>query len=101
MLVPAGAPSFSEALRMGAETFQALKKILKKQGLNTAVGDEGGMAPSLKENRQAIDLLVEAIQAAGYKPGQDMWLALDVAASEFFKDGCYTLTKSSGKKMTL
>ena len=100
MLMPVGAPSFAEALRMGSETFQALKGLLKKRGLNTAVGDEGGFAPNLKENREALDLLVEAIQVAGYTPGKDISLALDVASTEFYKDGVYVLHKSGGRTLT-
>jgi enolase len=82
MLVPIGFPTFSEALRAGVETYHALKSILKKKGLATSVGDEGGFAPNLKANREALDLLMAAIQAAGYQPGRQIALALDVAASE-------------------
>lgn len=89
MLVPAGAASFSEALRMGTETYHALKAVLKKRGLATAVGDEGGFAPNVESNDAALALLVEAIVAAGYRPGVDIWLALDVAASEFKHDDGY------------
>ena len=89
MLVPAGAASFSEALRMGTETYHALKAVLKKRGLATAVGDEGGFAPNVESNEAALALLVEAIVAAGYRPGVDIWLALDVAASEFKHDDGY------------
>ncbi|MBL8616396.1 MAG: phosphopyruvate hydratase [Deltaproteobacteria bacterium] len=89
MLVPAGASSFSEALRMGTETYHALKAVLKKRGLATAVGDEGGFAPNVESNEAALALLVEAITAAGYRPGVDIWLALDVAASEFKHDDGY------------
>jgi len=84
MIMPVGAPTFAEALRYGAETFQALKKVLKKRGLNTNVGDEGGFAPDLKSNTEAIEVLLEAISAAGYTPGRDIAIALDPAASEFF-----------------
>ncbi len=96
MIVPRGAKSFAEGLRMGAEVFHALKKILKGQKLSTAVGDEGGFAPGLASNVAALEVLVEAIQAAGYKPGKDVFIALDVAASEFFdnKTKKYTLHKS-------
>ena len=96
MIVPRGAKSFAEGLRMGAEVFHALKKILKGQKLSTAVGDEGGFAPALASNVAALEVLVEAIQAAGYKPGKDVFIALDVAASEFFdnKTKKYTLHKS-------
>jgi enolase len=84
MIMPAGAQSFSEALRMGAETFHNLKSVLKKKGYNTAVGDEGGFAPNLKSNDEAIDVVLEAIVKAGYKPGADIFIALDPAASEFY-----------------
>ena len=96
MIVPRGAKSFAEGLRMGAEVFHALKKILKGQKLSTAVGDEGGFAPKLASNVAALEVLVEAIQAAGYKPGKDVFIALDVASSEFFdaKTKKYTLHKS-------
>ena len=96
MIVPRGAKSFSEGLRMGTEVFHALKKILKGRKLSTAVGDEGGFAPALGSNVEALEVLVEAIAAAGYKPGQDVFIALDVASSEFFdaKTKKYTLHKS-------
>lgn len=96
MVMPAGLPSFSEALRAGAETFHALRAILKKRGLATGVGDEGGFAPNLKSNREAVELVLEAITAAGYTAGKDMWIALDVASSEFFDEstGTYVLKKS-------
>ena len=96
MIVPRGAKSFAEGLRMGAEVFHALKKILKGKKLSTAVGDEGGFAPGLASNTNALEVLVEAIAAAGYKPGKDVFIALDVAASEFFdnKTKKYTLHKS-------
>ncbi|MEV1006708.1 phosphopyruvate hydratase [Streptomyces sp. NPDC049881] len=90
MIAPIGAESFSEAVRWGAETYHTLKKVLKERGLGTGLGDEGGFAPSLSSNREALDLIVEAIQKAGYTPGQDIALALDVAATEFFSDGVYT-----------
>jgi enolase len=96
MIVPHAAPSFHEALRAGVEIFHALKKILKKRGYQTNVGDEGGFAPNLKSNREALDVLVEAIQATGRKPGQDVALALDVAASSFFEGGKYKF-KDEGK----
>jgi enolase 1/2/3 len=89
MIMPAGAESFKEALRMGAEIFHALKKVLKDKGYNTSVGDEGGFAPDLKSNEEALEVIMEAITAAGYKPGEDVLLALDVAASEIFADGKY------------
>ena len=96
MVMPAGLSSFSEALRAGAETFHALRAILKKRGLATGVGDEGGFAPNLKSNREAVELVLEAITAAGYTPGKDMWVALDVASSEFFDESSrtYILRKS-------
>jgi enolase len=91
MLVPAGAPSFSEALRWGVETYHTLKRVLSDRGLATNVGDEGGFAPNLGTNREALELLTEAIEKAGYTPGEDISLALDVAANELFSDGAYTL----------
>jgi enolase len=94
MVMPVGAPSFSEALRWGVEVFHTLKGVLKKRGYNTAVGDEGGFAPSLKSNVEAIEVVLEAIQQAGYKPGEEISIALDPAASEFFKDGKYIFKKS-------
>ncbi len=90
MIVPVGAPTFSEALRWGVEVFQALSKVLKEQGQMTGVGDEGGFAPNLASNQAALDLLMVAIQNAGYEPGTQIAIALDVAASEFYKDGTYT-----------
>jgi enolase len=98
MLFPIGAPTFAEALRYGAETFHTLKKILVKRGLVSAVGDEGGFAPSLKSNDAAVELIVEAIRTAGYKPGKDIALALDPAASEFFDNGVYVFKKSTGAR---
>ncbi|MEN6461357.1 MAG: phosphopyruvate hydratase [Syntrophomonas sp.] len=95
MIVPTGAPNFREALRMGAEVYQALKKVLNGKGLATAVGDEGGFAPDLPSNEAAIDVIVEAIKAAGYVPGEDINVALDVAASEIYKDGKYHLTSNN------
>ena len=91
MIMPVGAPSFAEALRFGAETFHALKKILGEKGLATSVGDEGGFAPNLGSNREALDLLTAAVEQAGYRPGEDMVFALDVAASELYRDGGYHL----------
>lgn len=99
MLVPRGAESFSEGLRWGVEVFHHLKKILKDKKLNTAVGDEGGFAPDLPSNKAALELLTDAIGAAGYKPGEDICLALDVASTEFFKDGKYVL-ESEGRSLT-
>jgi enolase len=92
MILPVGAKSFSEALRMGAETFHHLKKVLKKRGLNTAVGDEGGFAPNIATAEEALQTICEAIEEAGYTPGGDMLLALDVAATEFYADGRYNMT---------
>ncbi|PLX73012.1 MAG: phosphopyruvate hydratase [Desulfuromonas sp.] len=91
MIMPCGADSFKEALRMGAEIFHALKKVLGGKGYNTAVGDEGGFAPDLKSNEEALQVIVEAIEQAGYKPGEEVVLALDVASSELYKDGKYIL----------
>src|SRR5699024_5177981 len=84
MIAPIGAESFREALRWGAETYHALKAVLRERGLSTGLGDEGGFAPSLTNNREALDLLLVAIEKAGYRPGRDIALALDVAATEFF-----------------
>ena len=100
MIMPTGARSLAEAVRMGAETFHTLKSILKKKGLVTAVGDEGGFAPSLASNREALDLLIEAIRSAGFEPGKDMHLALDVASTEFYQDGVYRLHKSTGEELS-
>ena len=91
MIVPKGAPNFGEALRMGAETFHNLKKVLKAKGYNTAVGDEGGFAPNLGSNEEALQVIVEAIEKAGYRPGEDIFIALDPASSEFFENGTYML----------
>ena len=100
MVVPIGADEFPEGLRMGVEVFHALKKVLSKRGLSTAVGDEGGFAPMLPSNEAALDCVMEAIQAAGYEPGKDIAIALDVAASELFKDGVYAFKKGDGSKRT-
>ena len=94
MVMPVGMPTFAEALRCGAEIFHALRGILKKAGHSTGVGDEGGFAPNLKSNREALDLVIEAVEKAGYKPGGDVFLALDVASSELWKNGTYVFTKS-------
>ena len=94
MVMPVGAPSFSEALRWGVEVFHTLKSVLKKRGYNTAGGDEGGFAPSLKSNVEAIEVVLEAIQQAGYKAGEEIAIALDPAASEFYQDGKYVFKKS-------
>jgi len=99
MIVPAGADSFAKSLRMGVETFHALKAVLKKKGYATGVGDEGGFAPNVKSNEEALELILEAVHKAGYKAGQQIYLALDVAASEFFEDNTYHFKKSSGARM--
>ena len=99
MIAPVGAPNFPEAVRWGCEVYHSLKSILKKQGLSTGVGDEGGFAPKVPSNRAPLDFITEAIEAAGYKPGSDIALALDPASSEFFTDGTYEL-KSEGKKLS-
>jgi len=98
MVMPVGASNFTEAIRMGAEVFHNLKKVLKGSGLNTAVGDEGGFAPNLGSNEEALGVIVEAIQKAGYEPGKDFVLALDVAASEIYKDGKYVLASEGQSK---
>jgi enolase len=100
MIMPAGAKSFAEALRMGAEIFQALKGVLKGKGYNTSVGDEGGFAPNLKSNEEALEVIMEAISKAGYKPGEEVLLALDVASSELFKDGVYTMANEPEPRKT-
>jgi len=97
MIRPVGAVSFKEGLRMGAEVFHSLKKVLKERGLSTAVGDEGGFAASLKGTEDALETIIKAIGAAGYKPGSDITIALDPAASEFYKNGIYDYTKFEGK----
>jgi enolase len=99
MIIPMGAKSIGEAVQMGAETFHHLKNIFKKKGLNTAVGDEGGFAPDLEANETAIEYILSAIKAAGYKPGKDIGIAIDAAASEFFKNGKYKL-KSENKNLS-
>jgi enolase len=100
MVMPLGAPNFAEALRYGAETFHALKRILARKGYATSVGDEGGFAPNLKSNDEACEVIVQAIEAAGYKPGKDVAIALDPAASSFYEDGRYNLAKSGQGKKT-
>jgi len=100
MIVPHGASSFKEALRMGAEIFHNLKKVLKEKGYNTAVGDEGGFAPSLKSNEEAFEVILEAIKKAGYKPVKDVLLAIDTASSEMYENGKYKMFKSTGKYKT-
>lgn len=99
MVMPAGASSFSEALRMCAEVYHTLKKTLHEKGYSTAIGDEGGFAPNLKSNAEAIDVILEAITKAGYKPGEDMFIAIDAASSEYYKDGKYVL-ENEGKTLT-
>ena len=100
MIVPVGAPTFREALRCGAETFQALKKLVNARGLSTAVGDEGGFAPVIESHEEALDLILDAIAAAGYEPGRDVCLTLDCASSEFFDNGRYVMKKSTGDSLT-
>ncbi|MDR1950839.1 MAG: phosphopyruvate hydratase [Bacteroidales bacterium] len=102
MIMPVGAPTFSEAFRMGAEVFHALKSVLHKQGMSTAVGDEGGFAPNLKSNEDALKVIMEAIEKAGYKPGEDIFIALDPAASEFVGsvENVYHFKKSTGEKLS-
>ncbi|WJH35722.1 phosphopyruvate hydratase [Paenibacillus aurantius] len=99
MVLPVGAPNFKEALRTGAEIFHSLKSVLKEKGLNTAVGDEGGFAPNLSSNEEAITTILTAIERAGYKPGEDVFLGMDVASTEFYKDGKYHL-EGEGKSFT-
>ena len=100
MVVPVNAPNFAEALRMGAEVFHSLKSVLHKKGYNTAVGDEGGFAPSLKSNEEAVEVILEAIGKAGYEPGKDVYLALDPASSEFYDNGKYVFSKSDKSAKT-
>jgi len=102
MVMPVGAPNFAEALRMGAETFHSLKAVLKKKGYNTSVGDEGGFAPNLKSNDEAVEVILEAITKAGYKPGEEICIALDVASSEMYQKDkkVYQFFKSSKKELT-
>ncbi len=99
MIAPVGAPNFREALRWGSETYHSLKSVLKKKGFTTGVGDEGGFAPALKTNAQAVELILEAIEKAGYQPGRDICIALDPASSGFFEDGLYNL-RTEGRKIT-
>ena len=100
MVIPVGAQNFKEALRMGSEIFHHLKKVLKAKGYSTSVGDEGGYAPALKSNEEAFDVILEAIQNAGYKPKDDVLLAIDVAASEMYENGMYKFFKSTGELLT-
>jgi len=97
MIIPAGAPSFSESLRYGVEVFHALKGVLQQRGLNTAVGDEGGFAPDLPSNEAAIEVIIEAIEKAGYQPGQDVFIGLDAASSEYYENGQYNLAGENRK----
>ncbi|MGQ9473248.1 MAG: phosphopyruvate hydratase [Candidatus Caldatribacteriaceae bacterium] len=98
MIVPCGASSFAEALRMGAETFHALAKVLKRKGYSIGVGDEGGFAPNLRSSEEALETIIEAIQLAGYEPGRDIFLALDTAASELFRDGIYVFEREGSRR---
>lgn len=98
MIVPCGATSFAEAMQMGVETFHALKGVLKNKGLSTAVGDEGGFAPNLESNEEAVEIILQGISKAGYEPGKDIYIALDAAASEFYKEGMYVLSAEQQKK---
>ena len=100
MIIPLGAPSFKEALRYGAETFHALKKIINSKGMSTAVGDEGGFAPKCESHEEAIELILEAVKQAGFEPGKDIMIGLDCASSEFFDNGKYVMKKSGGKAMS-
>ena len=99
MIFPLGAESFSHALQMGAEVFHSLKKVLSSKGYNTAVGDEGGFAPNLKSNAEAIEVILESIEKAGYEPGKEFFIAIDAASSEYYKDGKYVL-EHEGKTLT-
>ena len=99
MIMPAGAPTFSEALRMCAEVYHTLKKILNDKGYSTGIGDEGGFAPNLKSNAEALDVIIEAVEKAGYKPGEEIFIAIDAASSEYFKDGKYVL-EHEGRTLT-
>lgn len=100
MIMPVGADTFSKALKMGVEVFHNLKSVLKKKGYSTNVGDEGGFAPNIGSNEEAIETVLQAIEAAGYKPGEEIYIAMDAATSEMYKDGVYTFHKSDGKTMS-
>jgi len=100
MIMPTGASSFSEALRWGTEIFHHLKNVLKQKGFSTNVGDEGGFAPNIKSNEEAIQIVLQAIETAGYRPGEDVFIAMDAAVSEFYEDGMYHFKKSTGDKLT-
>ncbi|TLV00575.1 phosphopyruvate hydratase [Dyadobacter luticola] len=100
MIMPAKADTFSQALRMGVEVFHTLKTVLKSKGYSTNVGDEGGFAPNIKSNEEAIEIVIQAIEKAGYKPGEEIFIAMDAAVSEFYEDGLYHFKKSDGRKLT-
>ncbi len=100
MIVPAKADTFSDSLRMGVEVFHTLKKVLKSKGYSTNVGDEGGFAPNIKSNEEAIEVVLQAIEKAGYKPGEEIFIALDAASSEFYENGVYHFKKSDGRKLS-
>jgi enolase len=100
MIMPAKADTFSQALRMGVEVFHTLKTVLKSKGYSTNVGDEGGFAPNIKSNEEAIEVVLQAIEKAGYKPGEEIFIAMDAAVSEFYEDGLYHFKKSDGRKLT-
>ena len=100
MIMPAKADTFSQALRMGVEVFHNLKKVLKSKGYSTNVGDEGGFAPNIKSNEEAIEIVIQSIEKAGYKPGEEIFIAMDAATSEFYEDGVYHFKKSDGRKLT-
>ena len=100
MVMPAKADTFSDALRMGVEVFHTLKKVLKSKGYSTNVGDEGGFAPNIKSNEEAIEIVIQAIEKAGYKPGEEIFIAMDAAASEFYENGVYHFKKSDGRKLS-
>ena len=100
MIIPAKADTFSQALRMGVEVFHTLKTVLKSKGYSTNVGDEGGFAPNIKSNEEAIEIVIQAIEKAGYKPGEEIFIAMDAAVSEFYEDGLYHFKKSDGRKLS-
>lgn len=100
MVMPVKADTFSESLRMGVEVFHTLKKVLKSKGYSTNVGDEGGFAPNIKSNEEAIEIVIQAIEKAGYKPGEDIFIAMDAASSEFYENGVYHFKKSDGRKLS-
>jgi len=100
MIMPAKADTFSQALRMGVEVFHTLKTVLKSKGYSTNVGDEGGFAPNIKSNEEAIEIVIQAIEKAGYKPGEEIFIAMDAAVSEFYEDGLYHFKKSDGRKLS-